>query len=167
MGLQEGIRVGWKKRGTWSSASHPSRQRRVQTMNLSELDQFSEGLSVINLLLDWDKTLGKWYSLNREALDRWSVSQPVGFHDVERLMKEIVPDLTQKLTELQKKKKKFQEQCKTTHEAINSPPPSTPAWKNPEAPKPKRKRPDKNKKEDLTVVEQVEVLLQGEQDVPS
>ena len=75
-------------------------------MNLSELDQFSEGLSVINLLLDWDKTLGKWYSLNREALDRWSVSQPVGFHDVERLMKEIVPDLTQKLMELQKEKRR-------------------------------------------------------------
>lgn len=129
-------------------------------MNLTELDQFSEGLCVGNLLLEFEKTIGKWYTITREILDRWSVSEPVGFWDVERLVKEIVPDLTCKLSELKKKKKQFLAQCKSTQEALNTTPSplqqqqqSTLTWMNPEPPqepskerKLKRKRPEKKSK---------------------
>lgn len=139
-------------------------------MNLTELDQFSEGLCVGNLLLEFEKTIGKWYTITREILDRWSASEPVGFWDVERLVKEIVPDLTCKLGELKKKKKQFVDQCKSTHEALNTTPPPPPqattTWMNPEpllqeAPHQEPSKERKLKRKRLEKKPKLEVLHSG------
>jgi len=87
-------------------------------MDLLGLDRFQESLRAVDIVIEWNKMVTGWQLKVQDVLVL-SGQSSIGFAEVDSMVEQIVRELGPKLQLVNREKKKYRDQVKTTHECLN------------------------------------------------
>jgi len=86
----------------------------IHDMDLLGLDRFQETLRAVDVVIEWNKVVTGWHQKIQDVLIL-SGKESIGFAEVDSLVEQIVRELGPKLQLVNREKKKYRDQVKTTH----------------------------------------------------